>query len=104
MTYTAEATIHRDGTITCNVCNDLLEPGSKLHEHMHNCPENRMERVDHPVNRQDSRAPGSSQGYQIFKCIDCGDYWGCRYQYDAGTGSDDKWIRFKNFESIKRHY
>jgi len=74
-------------------------------EILHDCPESRMERIDHPANSCDWRGPGSSQGYIVFRCKDCGDYWGCRYQYDAGTGSDDKWHRFgPDITTVKRHY
>jgi len=49
--------------------------------------------------------PGSSQGYQVYKCRVCGDYWGVRYQYDAGTGHDDRSHRFgPDRAAVKRHY
>lgn len=61
-------------------------------------------KVDHPVNAVDWRNY-SSQGYQVYRCKECGDYWGCRYQYDPGTGQDDRWHRFgPNLSDVKRHY
>lgn len=63
-----------------------------------------MEKVDHPANRVDWEIPGSMQGYQVYQCPECGDYWGCRYQWDAGTGSDDRWHRFGPSSNFKRHY
>lgn len=56
------------------------------------CDEHQLQRIDdHPLNRTDWRNSYSSQGYQVWRCKCCGQLWGCRYQYDAGTGSDDKW-------------
>ena len=58
---------------------------------------------NHPENQSDNSA--DTQGYQVYRCKICGCYWGCRYQYDRGTGSDDRWHNFgKNIDAIKRHY
>lgn len=60
--------------------------------------------VEHLANREDWAIPGSEQGYQVYQCNECGDYWGCRYQWDAGTGSDNRWHRFGQSPNFKRHY
>lgn len=74
-------------------------------EPLHDCQERDLERIAHEANSADWRMPGSSQSYQVFRCKGCKDYWGCRFQYDAGTGSDDHWIRFgPNIEDVRRHY
>lgn len=60
--------------------------------------------IDHPANSVDWNGY-SSQGYQVYRCTECGDYWGCRYQYDPGTGADDRWHRFgPDINLVKRHY
>ena len=62
--------------------------------------------VDHPENGSDgaARSP-NSQGYQVYRCEICGEYWGCRYQWDPGSGSDDRWKAFgKNPGDVRRHY
>lgn len=59
---------------------------------------------DHPANSKDWNQSWSTQGYEVFQCENCGDYWGCRYQYDAGTGHDDRWHRFGQSPNFKRHY
>lgn len=68
------------------------------------CPERSLKKIDHPLNRVDWRQPYSSQGYQMYQCEDCGALWGCRYQYDSGTGADDHWHRFEVGEEVRRHY
>jgi len=77
-------------------------------EPVHDCQEHELERINHEANSDDwsMRDTGnSSQGYQVYRCKVCYDYWGCRYQYDAGTGSDDRWHRFGGDPSqVKRHY
>lgn len=61
--------------------------------------------INHLENNEDFATPGSSQGYQVYKCKICGEYWGCRYQWDAGSGKDDKWMAFgKNPNNVRRHY
>jgi hypothetical protein len=69
------------------------------------CHENDLERIDHQANSKDWDHGYTRQGYQVYRCKRCGDYWGCRHQYDAGTGHDDRWHRFgPNFDDVKRHY
>jgi hypothetical protein len=59
--------------------------------------------VDHPENSKDN--PEDSQGYQVYKCRMCGEYHGCRYQYNRGTGSDNRWAMLgKDPKKVKRHY
>jgi|GEM_PF-6287036 hypothetical protein len=59
--------------------------------------------VDHPENSKDD--PEDSQGYQIYKCRMCGEYHGCRYQYNRGSGSDNRWAMLgKDPAKVKRHY
>lgn len=71
----------------------------------HDCREHDLERVEHEANGADWEGQNTTQGYQVYRCKTCNDYWGCRYQYDAGTGSDDRWHRFgPNIEDVKRHY
>lgn len=70
----------------------------------HDCDDRTLEKVDHSENRTDWDNPSSSQGYQIYQCAECGDYWGCRYQWDAGTGNDDRWHRFGSSPIFRRHY
>lgn len=73
-------------------------------EPVHDCDRD-LVTIDHPANTVDARGAGSSQGYQVYHCRVCNDYWGCRYQYDPGTGHDDHWKRFgPNVEDVKRHY
>lgn len=76
-------------------------------EPQHDClRDDRFERINSPVNSNDWESGGSSQGYVVFRCKECGDIWGCRYQYDPGTGHDDKWKRFGEVDpaSVRRHY
>ena len=74
-------------------------------EPVHNCLDYQLERVEHEANSDDWHGSGSSQGYQVYRCKVCLDYWGCRYQYDMGTGADDKWHRFgEDISKVKRHY
>lgn len=64
-----------------------------------------LDRIDHPANTNDWTQSYSRQGYQVYRCRYCGDYWGCRHQYDAGTGQDDRWLGFgPNLEDVRRHY
>ena len=59
--------------------------------------------VDHPENSKDNAQ--DTQGYQVYKCRICGEYHGCRYQYDRGTGSDNRWAMLgKDPAKVKRHY
>ncbi len=62
--------------------------------------------IDHPENTADRSANApSSQGYQVYKCEICGEIWGCRYQWDPGSGSDNRWKAFgKNPDNVRRHY
>ena len=71
----------------------------RRHEHYHLTP------VDHPENSIDHEYSYSSQSYKVYKCDICGEYWGCRHQWDAGSGSDDKWKAFgKDPNNVRRHY
>jgi hypothetical protein len=70
----------------------------------HVCGSENFVKVDHEENAVDWAERGSTQSYQVYKCP-CGAYWGCRHQYDEGTGHDDRWHRFGfNIEEVKRHY
>lgn len=62
--------------------------------------------VKHPENTSDAAAKSpNSQGYNVYRCEICGEYWGCRYQWDPGTGSDNRWKAFgKNPDNVRRHY
>jgi thymidylate synthase (FAD) len=76
---------------------------------VHECTEaspDPLVRVNSQANSVDWRSASSSQSYQVYRCLYCGDYWGCRHQYDAGTGSDDRWHRFGPVlkEAVTRHY
>ena len=66
---------------------------------------NVLKAIDHPVNNVDWDTQGiSRQGYQVFRCSMCGAYWGERFQYDSGTGSDDDWFCFgRDVQEVKRH-
>ncbi len=70
------------------------------------CEDHHLERVEHPENREDWDGPHSRQGYRVMRCRACGAYWGVRYQWDAGTGRDDRYHRFGHVDpdTIKRHY
>lgn len=73
----------------------------------HNCLDDyRWRKVASPANSEDWNQPGSVQGYQVYECMECGDVWGLRYQWDAGTGDDDNWKRFGAIHPsrVKRHY
>jgi len=75
----------------------------KAHECSRHYP--RMRKVESPANSTDSSGM-SSQGYIVYECQVCKCIWGCRYQYDPGTGSDDRWHNFGVIDptTVKRHY
>lgn len=55
------------------------------------CDDHQLRTVaDHPCNVSDHSSPYSSSGFVVKQCRDCGRVWGLEYQWDAGTGSDDK--------------
>lgn len=68
------------------------------------CAVGDLKPISHKANRVDWNGPGSSQSYQVYRCRRCDSYWGCRRQYDAGTGRDDRWHRFANLDDVRRHY
>ncbi len=70
----------------------------------HGCSYSALERIDSELNTVDWSNPGSVQGYKVMRCPTCGDYWGIRYQWDAGTGHDDRVCRFGPGVPTKRHY
>ena len=82
----------------------------KIDLELHKCIDFRrefenMRKIEHEVNTEDWNSHYSRQGYQVYQCKICGRYWGCRYQWDMGTGSDNKWKCFgKDKENIERHY
>ncbi len=65
-----------------------------------------LDPIEHSENMSDtSYSALRSQGYRVYKCNICGEYWGCRYQWDPGSGSDNRWKAFgKNPENVRRHY
>ncbi len=70
----------------------------------HDCQSAELKRVDNPANAIDWSDASGSQGYQVYRCDVCRDYWGMRYQSDAGTGSDDRSLRFgPDPRSVQRH-
>lgn len=77
-----------EGSLCTDDCIDYLKP------------------EDHPENRKDEVGPGTSQGYAVYRCPEHEIYWGCRYQWDAGTGADDRWHCFDTSDpaKVKRHY
>jgi hypothetical protein len=69
------------------------------------CARRDLQPVEHEKNEKDWSGSSSSQSYQVYQCQVCGDYWGCRHQYDAGTGNDDRWYRFgPDLTTVRRHY
>lgn len=62
---------------------------------------------DHPLNQSDHSSSRSSQGYMVKQCY-CGRVWGIRYQWDAGSGNDDRVHCFGKGDPLKvateRHY
>lgn len=72
------------------------------------CDGQALKRVEgHPLNQVDWDHHGSRQGYAIMQCGRCGKVWGLRYQWDGGTGSDDRlhdfgWI--DPADITERHY
>jgi hypothetical protein len=69
------------------------------------CSTRDLERIEHPINQTDYRGYSGSQGYLVYRCRVCKDYWGLRWQFHPGTGSDDHWHRFgPNIENVSRHY
>ena len=64
--------------------------------------------VGHPLNQLDFDDNYSRQGYVVRVCSQCGKVFGIRYQWDAGTGSDNHIKDFgfgDPFELVKeRHY
>lgn len=78
-----------------------------LVEDKHNCLESHtLKRVHSPANGTDWDNEYSRQGYQVHRCQACGKIWGCRYQWDSGTGSDDDWKCFDRIDpkDVVRHY
>lgn len=64
-----------------------------------------LEKIASPLNKEDwlHEVGQSYQGYQVYRCRHCGALWGCRYQFDAGTGHDDRWAELDPVNP-KRHY
>jgi hypothetical protein len=63
-----------------------------------------LEQIDHSLNAKDIDNPGlSHEGYQVYKCKKCNTLWGCRYQWNAGTGSDNRWAELDQKNPV-RHY
>ena len=57
-----------------------------------NCPESERELVEnHPCNKTYSSTTYSGSGYVVKQCRQCGRVFEVSYQYDEGTGSDDKY-------------
>lgn len=46
---------------------------------------------EHPLSDKGSY---SREYFMIMRCSVCSDYWGIRYQYDPGTGVDDRYHRY----------
>ncbi len=46
---------------------------------------------NHPLNQKFSSGPYSEEGFLIKQCPTCNRVFGIRYQYDEGTGSDDRY-------------
>lgn len=68
---------------------------------------NYLHPIPHPENAVDYNVAGSRRGYQVYVCtfIDCGHYWGIRYQYDPETGNDNNVMWFgRDRTKIRRHY
>lgn len=74
----------QQGTIPCRHCE------GKGTVHCECDDGNLMIVVGHPLNTEDFRSYGSSQGYVVKQCRLCSRVWAIRWQYDAGTGSDDR--------------
>jgi hypothetical protein len=71
--------------------------------HCRNNSTDALNAINHPINCKDRE--NGSQGYQVYRCHMCGEYWGCRYQYDRESGSDNRWAALgKDPEKIRRHY
>lgn len=72
------------------------------------CPANTMKRVEsHPLNTVDWDHPGSRQGYAVMRCGRCGKVWGLRFQWDGGTGSDNRYHDYGFVDPMavtERHY
>ena len=59
-------------------------------ELVHTCEDHHLVRVEgHPLNETDYDAFSSRQGYVVKQCRICKCVFGIRWQYDAGTGSDN---------------
>ena len=71
----------------------------------HSCNDSDLQPIDHPDNSEDWNQSYSTQGYRVYQCKVCGDYWGIRHQWDMGTGHDDRSHRFgSDISEVKRHY
>lgn len=70
------------------------------------CSTKSLDRVDSPVNSTDFNHENSRQGYQVYKCRLCGSIWGCRWQWDGGTGDDNDWHNFGVIDpkDVVRHH
>jgi hypothetical protein len=53
-----------------------------------------LEGIEHSENAMDWNLPTSYQGYQVYKCRNCGEYWGCTIRYTFGTGYENNWESF----------
>lgn len=59
----------------------------------HACHQNELHAIsDHPLSDRDNFA--MSEYFMVMRCSFCADYWGVRFQYDPGTGSDNRYHRY----------
>ena len=49
--------------------------------------------IAHPHNLVLVDGPYHREGWQVYQCVRCGTCWMLHYQWDDGTGRDDKWER-----------
>lgn len=59
----------------------------------HDCIGNRSLALVFDIYGCDDRNSGSIDSLGVYRCKTCNQLWKIRFQYDAGTGSDNIWMR-----------
>src|SRR5687767_12208481 len=70
----------------------------------HNCDYERLvNQYDHRLTEPGTHGDtGSWERFVIARCPVCNDWWGIRFQHDAGTGMDDRYHRYGPDEPKRR--
>lgn len=66
---------------------------------------NELEHVPHPANSIDWAGPNGGQGYSVYLCQECGDYFGQRWKWTPEGGASDNWHCFgPDIHNVIRHF